>query len=421
MTTSIRISCLRRPISHILIALAPVLFLSLVTSRAQASYTTVHDFTGPVADGSQPVGALVQDPFTGNCYGTTRFGGKANKGTVYCMSPSFGVTVIHSFAGADGLTPTSTLIIVPSPAGGPGTLYGTALRGGKAGFGTVFKVLTDGTGFKVLHNFLNTPDGAHPWAGVILASDGKLYGTTLRGGKFNQGTVYSLKTTGLAYAILHHFSGLTPGVPPDGAVPYARLFEYMPGFLVGTTVSGGRPNLGTVYTIAFSGAPYTLIHQFLGGPGDGANPTAELIPYTDPSGLTLLYGTTFNGGGAGQGTAYRLDSAGGSYCIVYNFLGGPGDGANPWAALFVGSTGLMYGTTFNGGAFGLGTIYLLAPAAACPFPEAVMHNFAGGFVVPPDGSNPYAALIQSVVDGNLYGTCYNDGATFNGTIYQQSP
>jgi len=104
------------------LAVASLLLLGLAARPAQASYTVVHDFVGPVADGSSPVGALVEDPTTGNYYGTSRYGGKVNKGCIYCMTPGFGVSVIHNFAGSDGLYPTSTLIVVPSPAGGPSTL-----------------------------------------------------------------------------------------------------------------------------------------------------------------------------------------------------------------------------------------------------------------------------------------------------------
>jgi len=272
-----------------------------------------------------------------------------------------------------------------------------------------------------LHAFKGSPDGAYPWAGVILASDGNLYGTTLRGGQFSKGTVYRVSPSGGGYAIIHNFMGVVAGAPPDGATPYARLLEFTPGVMVGTTVSGGDSNLGTVYIIAFGGAPYGIIHTFVGF-GDGANPTAELILHTDQStGQLLLYGTTYNGGSAGLGTVYHLDPTGGSYCIAYNFLGGPSDGANPWAAVLSGSTGLLYGTTFNGGAFGVGTIYSLIPVGACPYSESVMYSFLGGFGPVPDGANPYAAVMQSFIDGNLYGTCYNDGFNFLGTIYQQSP
>src|SRR5579871_3633993 len=145
MTTLFSLPQLRRHTGRMALAVASLLLLSLASQRAQASYSTVHDFAGPIADGSSPVGALVEDPATGNYYGTTRFGGKANKGAIYCMTPGFAVTLIHSFAGADGLNPTSTLIVVPSPAGGPSTLYGTALRGGRYGRGTVYSLLTNGT------------------------------------------------------------------------------------------------------------------------------------------------------------------------------------------------------------------------------------------------------------------------------------
>ncbi len=399
---------------------AALLLLAIATAPARAAYATIHNFTGPFADGANAVGALVQDPATGNYYGTTQNGGKNNLGCVYCMTPNFAVTDIHDFAGPDGSGPTSTLILVGNAAGAPPTLYGTALQGGRANFGTVFKLFTTGAGFAVLHSFAGAAaDGANPFAGVILASNGKLYGTTLSGGKFNMGTLYSLTPAGAGYGILHNFKG-SAGSPVDGARPYARVFEFAHGFLVGTTAIGGNANGGTAYTVGLGGAGYVIIHSFVGGGGDGLNPTAELITGPTAAGAAILYGTTVNGGKANMGTAYQMNPGGGAFAIVYSFTGP--DGANPWAALvFHTGTGNLYGTTFNGGAFGLGTVYALKIVAAPPFPEAVFHSFSGGFGPGPDGANPYAALIQSVVDNNLYGTTYKEGTALDGTIFMQSP
>src|SRR5579862_2640674 len=310
-TRQTMIAAAHRAVSTLLIPAALLLVGSLsVTAHANVE-TTVHDFLDPATlnDGGSPYGALVQDPTTGFLYGTTRFGGKFGHGTVYCMSPSGGgyiVTVLHSFSGADGAEPTCALILAPatSATGLPGTLYGTTLIGGRAKLGTAFRIATSGTGFVSLHSFLGTPkDGANPYAGVIRASDGNLYGTTLRGGKFNMGTTYCLKTIGGATLITHHFAGVTPGVPSDGAHPYARLFEYAPRFIVGTTAFGGQQvpsgqqGDGIVFTETLAGGAYTIIHDFMGMPTDGANPTAELIQVANADGFKLLYGTTVNGGG----------------------------------------------------------------------------------------------------------------------------
>lgn len=96
-------------------------------------------------------------------------------------------TTLHSFNGSDGANPSSGLLLSGT------TLYGTANNGGY-GWGTVFKVQTDGTGFTNLHNFISVSDGAYPGGSLIL-SDNVLYGTAAGGGGgggFGDGTVSSL-------------------------------------------------------------------------------------------------------------------------------------------------------------------------------------------------------------------------------------
>jgi uncharacterized repeat protein (TIGR03803 family) len=425
------LSIVHRMLGVLMIPASLALLVTLGAPARANVETTVHDFLDPgtLNDGASPYGALVQDPATGFLFGTTRFGGKSGKGTVYCMVPVAGgyiVKVLHSFAGPDGADPTCALILSPSSStdGKPGMLYGTTLIGGRLNLGTVFRIATNGTGFLQLHSFLGAgKDGANPYAGVIRASDGNLYGTTIRGGIYNQGTTYRLKTTGGADFITHNFSGTSPGVVPDGAHPYARLYEFKPGLVVGTTTFGGQltstaPGFGIVFTEALSGAGYTIIHNFFGAPNDGANPTAELIAVTDASGNWLLYGTTVNGGPLNGGTAYRLDAGGGSYSVIYAF-GAPGDAEHPWAALvFDTQTQLLYGTSRNGGMFGQGAVYEMVPAL--PAPEAVIHDF-DPFGPVTDGSNPMSALIINVSDALLYGTCSDDGLNFGGTAYNIVP
>src|SRR5260370_1060849 len=104
-------------------------------------------------------------------------------------------TVLHSFTGiSDGANPRAGLILSGN------TLFGTAAFGGTLGYGTVFKVSTNGTGSTTLHNFTGS-DGAVPWASLIL-NGRTLYGTTRQGGSSDHGTVFALNTDGAGFTNL---------------------------------------------------------------------------------------------------------------------------------------------------------------------------------------------------------------------------
>jgi uncharacterized repeat protein (TIGR03803 family) len=146
-------------------------------------------------------------------------------------------TVVYSFAGGtDGQTPYAGVIAQA------GSLYGTTLYGGKFGNGTVYKIDIATGAETVLYNFLNGNDGADPYAGVIFAR-GTLYGTTYYGGKFGNGTLFSLDPTSGAETVMYSFLD-----EKDGANPYATLIAHG-GTLFGTTQYGGASQYGVVFSV----------------------------------------------------------------------------------------------------------------------------------------------------------------------------
>jgi len=147
----------------------------------------------------------------------------------------------------------------------------------------------------------------------------------------------------------------------------------------------------------------STLHSFTGG--DGANPGAGLI--ADPAGN--LYGTSFNGGASGQGTVFQLDPSG-NLTVLYSFTGG--DGSHPRASLIADAAGNLYGTTINGGANDAGTVFQLTPSRTLN----VLYSFTGGS----DGALPWAGMIADAA-GNLYGTTYSGGASGQGTVFQLDP
>jgi uncharacterized repeat protein (TIGR03803 family) len=179
-----------------------------------------------------------------------------------------------------------------------GSFYGTTLQGGASGVGTVFKL--DGAGtMTTLHSFtgFTGDDGAYPaypYAGVIQATDGSFYGTTLQGGASDVGTVFKLDGAG-TLTTLHSFTG-----GGDGGTPYAGVIQATDGSFYGTTFHGGASGGGTVFKLDAAGT-LTTLHSFTSG-SDGANPVAGVIQATDGS----FYGTTLQGGASGGGTVFRL-------------------------------------------------------------------------------------------------------------------
>jgi uncharacterized repeat protein (TIGR03803 family) len=200
--------------------------------------TVLHSFSGPPADGEEPVAGVIQDP-AGNLYGTTAYGGSFNQGTVFKLDPAGNETVLYSFSGgADGGVPSNGAL-ARDPAG---NLYGATVHGGSFNQGTVFKL--DPAGHQaVLHNFGGSGDGLTPIAGVTLDAAGSLYGTTCNGGSFGAGTVFKLDNTG-AETLLYSLAPAT-----DGACPQYNLILDAAGNLYGTATANGPAGGGTAFKV----------------------------------------------------------------------------------------------------------------------------------------------------------------------------
>jgi uncharacterized repeat protein (TIGR03803 family) len=243
------------------------------------------------------------------------------------------------------------------------TLYGTAYDGGGSGWGTVFALNTDGTGFTTVHSFTNGADGADIYGGLIL-SGGTLYGTAASGGSSYNGTVFALNTNGTGFTPLHGFSATAlypdPDTNSDGVGPEAGLI-LSGNTLYGTALGGGRWAEGTVFALNTDGTGFTILHNFAAAAlnsrsyetnSDGTFPYAGLVL----SGNTL-YGTASQGGSLGYGTVFAVNTNGAGFTIVYTFTNG-NDGAFPYAGLILSPSGAtLYGTAHYGGRAGNGTVF----------------------------------------------------------------
>jgi len=360
-----------------------------INSPAQ-TLTTLHNFAGQPSDGSDSYSWLVQGS-DGNFYGTTQNGGSHNNhGTVFKMTPSGSVTILHNFAGYpnnDGADPIAGLILARD-----GNFYGTTYSG--QGNGDVFKITPGGTLTNL--NFFNGQGGPElPYAGVIQGSDGNFYGTSEAGGIRN-GTVYKMTPSGTV-TNLYQFA-CTSACQPE-----ASLVQGSDGNFYGTTRDGGiNSNCGTVFKTTSSGN-LTFLHTFVGT--DGCEPYAALIQGSDGN----FYGTTTSSGAHSGGTIFKITPSG-ALTTLYNFCSQSGcaDGESPYGALVQASDGNFYGTTYVGGANRVGTIFQITPQGTL----TTLHSFNGG-----DGAGPEAGLIQTS-DGSFYGTTSTGGTSGHGTIFK---
>src|SRR5579864_2544560 len=200
--------------------------------------TTLYEFD--ITHGYAPYGPLVLGT-DGNFYGTTPYGTTANAGVVFKITPAGKFTLLFSFDSTHGETPFAGLV-----QGADGNFYGTTIYGGSAGGGVVFKITPSGK-LTVLHNINGTTDGARPYGGLVLASDGNFYGANSNGGTVNSncsngcGTVFKITPKG-AYSVLYKFDYTT------GATPYVTPFEHTSGLVYGDSQVGGSGNVNPCST-----------------------------------------------------------------------------------------------------------------------------------------------------------------------------
>jgi uncharacterized repeat protein (TIGR03803 family) len=368
-----------------ILPLGVALALTLATAAYAQSYQVLKSFTGD--DGMEPQAGLV---LAGSAlYGTTYDGGTLGQGVVFKVNiDGSGYSVLKNLGNADGAWPEAGLLLSGS------TLYGTTAGGSSPYYGVVFRVNTDGSGFSVLKTFTGS-DGANPHRGLVLGGS-TLYGTTPGGGGGpdpGYGVVFKVNTDGSGYEVLKRFSG------SDGRMPEADLVLWA-STLYGTTVGGGDSDFGVVFKVNTDGSGYSVLKNFTGG--DGMHPQAGLLlsgttlygttdeggtsnagvvfeVNTDGSGYAVvkrftgddgmwpraklvladstLYGTAYIGGSSNCGVVFKVNTDGSDYAVVKRFSRG-GDGYGPLAGLVLRGT-TLYGTAAFGGSSDRGVVFSL--------------------------------------------------------------
>ncbi len=389
------------------------------------SVTVLHGFAA-ATDGAQPASGVIVLA-NGHLAGTATKGGSANAGTVFEMVPpgpkrtAWTFRAVHQFGGkGDGGTPVGALTLAPS-----GVVYGTTKYGGDRsdGSGTVFQLTPPVPPRRVwtkvkLYNFLgekqetgnNSVDGAWPVGKVYVDGAGNLFGSAIDGGNPNFGT--GITSDGAWWQLTPPAAGQTawtetltgyPGQAPMGGLigdgtgrvygtsEYGNLLNAMLFFIIGNpswTVEGGYNRNGVTPSDPVLGSDGALYATDDAGPGG--------------NGLVLQLPVSADG------------STPGKIVQIYSFAGGA-DGANPAGPLVAGPAGSFYGTTSQGGANGLGTIYQISPpASGTVWTHTVLYSFDS------TASGPSGPLTPGA-GGVFYGTTMSGGSGAAGTVYQFTP
>ncbi len=416
----------RRAIASIAISWGAAIGLSalLAVPALAATETILHTFTGEPDgySGYYPqTFNLIEDP-AGNLYGVTPYGGFYDWGMVFELSLQDGAwveTMLHSFgAPGDGGVPEGSLIMDKA-----GNLYGV-LEGYKlGGVGAVYELSPDGKGNWTETILTPQRDVHEPFGGLALDADGNLYGVTQLGGSLCQtkpkpkmrcGVVFELsppakgaKKDKWKYTVIHDFLGQNYG---DGQWPNGNLILDGAGNLYGTTQYGGAYNKGTAFELSPGPDGWTeaILHDFGSFAGDGLIPFFASLT-SDIGGN--LYGTTWQGGSSGGGTVFELSPNGGSWTetVLYSFSGN----IYPMAPVtFYNSK--LYGTTFYGGTANRGTVFELSLSGGV-WIEKILYSFGGA---PGDGEEPNSGVIPDS-QGNLFGVT-GGGADYAGIVYKIS-
>ena len=348
-----------------------------------------YHFSG-LSTGSFPFGSFIQASDT-LLYGLTftggaNYSGSDNGGALISYNIATGTeTILHSFgSGAtDGVSPYASLLQASN-----GLLYGTTFWGGtnylnyeEQDGGTIFSYDISTGEENVLHSFGKYPDGSLVDGSLIQGKDSLLYGVTPLGGAFDtiyggNGTIFSYNMATGTETVLYSFGS---GGANDGDEPQGALILVNDSLLYGLTTYGGKYDEGTIFSYNIHTGNVIITYNF-GNGTDASRPSGALIRANNG----LYYGLTWAGGTTDSGAIFSYDISNDNEIVLHSF--GPGDGKTPFGSLIQASNGLLYGTTFTGGTSDSGTVFSYNISTGT---EKVIHNFTGA-----DGASPYGDLLE---------------------------
>lgn len=319
--------------------------------------------------------------------------------------------VLTTLDGSNGEQPGYGALV----QGAKGDFYGTTLSGGSNttscsngqgfGCGTIFQITTTGN-LTTLYQFCSQPgctDGVTSYPGLLKAANGNFYGSTVAGGASFAGDVFEITPEGTFSTI---YSFCSEANCADGEEPYGGLVQAGNGNFYGTTTAGGTHGGGTIFELTPAGK-LTTLYNFcsLAQCADGYFVWGNLMQSSNGK----LYGSTWQGGANGAGTVFQITLAG-KFTTLHSFT--YKDGASPFGTLLQTSTASLLGTTAAGGKRNDGTVFEITTAGKL----TTLYNFCAKAYCA-DGASPYAGLIEDGA-GNFYGTTQAGGASSRGTVFQ---
>lgn len=262
--------------------------------------------------GTFPTGSLTLA--NGKYYGLCNLGGTSNEGTLIEFDPVTSVlTAKVNFAGATGTLPRAGLLLASN-----GLLYGSTTAGGANGFGTLFSYSPGANSVTPLVD-LSLTTGIQPFADLIQASNGLLYGTLSEEGAFDNGSLFSFNTSTNTFTKLYDFDGL------QGGNPAGRLVQASNGVLYGMCREDGLYFNGTLYSWNITTGTYTQLYDM--ATTEGSASESNMIQGTDGN----LYGVCVQGGTNGLGTIFRYNPTNNSFTVVRSMA--VADGTLPFDGL----------------------------------------------------------------------------------------
>jgi uncharacterized repeat protein (TIGR03803 family) len=348
--------------------------------------TALASFDG--GSGNDNFGQLVIDS-SGDLFGITHGGTTNPKGTIFEIPGGGGSPVLlATFNGINGNHPNNLLI------DSNGNLFGTTGIGGAHTFGGIFELPSGTSTILNLYSFTNAGDGANPVRGLILDSNGNLFGATSRGGAHGFGTIFELPSGSTTVTPLASFAAgqlvnLAGDLVADGS-----------GNIFGTTVAGGTAGDGTIFEYASGGGTISTVASF-NGP-NGIYPVGDLV--IDPNGN--IFGSAIGGGANGAGAVFELASGASTITLKASLAGTHSQSGG--GGLVMDADGNLIGDAYDGGANN-GILFEVASGSSVVTPLAAFN-----------GTNGSGPNTGPVVDGNgnVFGTTAVGGANNVGTVFE---
>jgi len=423
------------------------------------NYSVIYNFGNTSIEGETPRTKLLKAN-NGMMYGIAIEGGVNNDGVMFEIDVNGNYAVKYNFSFVNGayydtlnLDYTYSLVQATN-----NNIYGTTITGGINDGGVLYQFDSNGDNYLKLLDFntsLASGTGYSPLGSMVLAPNGKLYGTTNRGGNVsNSGAIFSFNPNSNAYAVLHYFQGTAL----DFAKPNGNL-TYHNGKLWGSCPAGGNTNEGLLFSCdTLTG---NLVNTFSFTSTIGSKPTGLMAFGNAQLGLDTLFGLTKSGGDFGDGTSFYYVPANGSHTYfsfndianatgnsaksgliqstldnhfygvvekggtlnagtfikcstiglekMFDFNGPGSDGGKPQASLLQASNGKLYGTTEYGGSYDKGILFKTDLVTGT---ITKLIDFDGN-----NGSQPKGGLVEHP-NGKIYGTTYNGGLLDKGCIFE---